>query len=183
MSDHPDPPAGLSMTTRRSVLRAAGLAALAGGGVSVLGACSADGEVAAPTTSAPASSAPASSSAPATSAPASSSAPASASATESSEAPSGPSVDTADVPVGGGVILEDADYVITQPKKGTYKAFSKTCTHMRCPVASVSDGTINCSCHGSKFSIEDGSVSGPPATQPLPETKTVVSGKKVYVEV
>ena len=39
------------------------------------------------------------------------------------------------VPVGGGVILDNADYVITQPKKGTYKAFSKICTHMGCPVA------------------------------------------------
>ena len=78
--------------------------------------------------------------------------------------------------------MDNADYVITQPKKGTYKAFSKICTHMRCPVASVSDGMINCSCHGSKFSIEDGSVANPPATQPLPEAKTVVSGKKVYVE-
>ena len=86
------------------------------------------------------------------------------------------------MPVGGGVIMDNADYVITQPKKGTYKAFSKICTHMRCPVASVSDGTINCSCHGSKFSIEDGAVTSPPATEPLPETKTVVSGDKVYVD-
>jgi Rieske Fe-S protein len=53
---------------------------------------------------------------------------------------------------------------------------------MRCPVASVSDGMINCSCHGSKFSIEDGSVASPPATEPLPESKTVVSGDKVYVD-
>ena len=33
-----------------------------------------------------------------------------------------------------------------------------------CPVDNVSDGTINCTCHGSQFSIEDGSVvGGPPA--------------------
>ena len=181
MSDHPQPQAAVPATTRRTVLRAAGLAALAGGGATVLGACSADGEPAAPSTSAPTSSAPASSSAPATSAPASST-PATPSATKTSAAPSGPSVATADVPVGGGVIMENADYVVTQPEKGTYKAFSKICTHMRCPVTSVSDGLINCSCHGSKFSIEDGSVSGPPATEPLPEAKAVVSGGKVYVE-
>ena len=73
MSDHPQPHADFPAPTRRTVLRAAGLAALAGGGVAVLGACSADGDAAAPSTSAPTSSAPASSSAPApSSAPASS---------------------------------------------------------------------------------------------------------------
>ena len=43
--------------------------------------------------------------------------------------PKGPSVAAAKVPVGGGVIRADADYVVTQPQEGTYKAFAKTCTH------------------------------------------------------
>jgi Rieske Fe-S protein len=86
------------------------------------------------------------------------------------------------VPVGGGVILDDADYVITQPKKGSYKAFTKTCTHQGCPVASVSNGTINCDCHGSKFDIADGSVANPPADSPLEESKTTVFEGKVYVD-
>jgi Rieske Fe-S protein len=85
------------------------------------------------------------------------------------------------VPVGGGVILENADYVITQPSKGQYKAFSKICTHQGCPVASVSDGVIHCNCHGSEYSIKDGSVTNPPATKGLAAAKTAVFESKVYV--
>ena len=97
------------------------------------------------------------------------------------EAPKGPSVATSKVPVGGGVILEDADFVITQPSKGTYKAFSKICTHQGCPVASVENGVIHCNCHGSEFSIKDGSVAKPPAPKPLAETKTTVFESNIYV--
>ena len=175
---HLSPP---TAPTRRTVLRAAGLAALSGGGVAVLGACSPEADTAAPTPSAP-TSAPAPST-PATSAPASSSPPADASPTvrRSPSVPSGPSVATSDVPVGGGVIMDDANYVITQPTRGKFKAFSKTCTHQGCPVASVRGGTINCDCHGSKFSIEDGSVENPPASSPLEEAKVTVAGGRVVV--
>ncbi|KOG43459.1 Rieske (2Fe-2S) protein [Streptomyces resistomycificus] len=86
---------------------------------------------------------------------------------------------TGDIPVGGGKIFADEKIVVTQPKEGEFKAFSNICTHQRCPVASVSDGTINCSCHGSKFSIADGSVDNPPATKPLPERQIKVSGDSI----
>jgi Rieske Fe-S protein len=166
-------------TTRRTVLRAAGLAALTSGGVAALAACSpAEEEAAAPTTS-PASSAPATSAAPSSSPPTEPSP----TPSESAEAPSGPSVATSEVPVGGGVILEDADYVITQPTAGEFKAFSKICTHMNCPVGSVEGGTINCPCHGSKYSIEDGSVVKPPAPDPLAESEVTVAGGRVVVNV
>ena len=176
----PDPTAPFlksTATTRRTVLRAAGLAALSGGGVAVLGACSPVAEPTAPTSAAPTSPAATSS------APASSSAPAEAgpTASETAAAPSGPSVATSKVPVGGGVVLEDADYVITQPTAGEFKAFSKICTHKQCPVGSVEGGTINCPCHGSKYSIEDGSVVNPPAPAPLEEAEVTVSGGQVVV--
>ena len=170
------PPAG--GPSRRDVLRTAGIVALSGGAVLTLAACGAEGAAGdpVPTSAAPSSSAavasPSASSSPSASASGSASAAA---------APSGPSVATADVPVGGGVILEDADFVVTQPTKGTYKAFSKICTHQGCPVTSVADGVIKCPCHGSQFSIEDGSVKNPPASKPLAESATTVSGSKVYV--
>jgi Rieske Fe-S protein len=97
------------------------------------------------------------------------------------QAPKGPSVATSKVPVGSGVILEDADYVVTQPSKGSYKAFSKICTHQGCPVAGVRDGVIHCNCHGSEYSIKDGSVTKPPAPKPLAEAKTKVFEGEVYV--
>jgi Rieske Fe-S protein len=73
----------------------------------------------------------------------------------------------ADIPSGGGTVFKDQKVVVTQPTSGTYKAFTAVCTHTGCVVAEVSGGTINCACHGSKFSIEDGSVKNGPATQPL----------------
>lgn len=86
-------------------------------------------------------------------------------------------VAVADVPKGGGVIK--GDFVITQPSEGTFKAFSKVCTHQGCPITEIDGGTMNCKCHGSKFSIEDGSVQSGPAKKPLPETEVKVDGDSI----
>ncbi|MEU6807313.1 Rieske (2Fe-2S) protein, partial [Streptomyces neyagawaensis] len=75
---------------------------------------------------------------------------------------------TADIPVGGGKIFKDEKVVVTQPQEGDFKAFSAVCTHRACLVTTVEDGTINCPCHGSKFSVTDGAVENGPAQRPLP---------------
>lgn len=85
----------------------------------------------------------------------------------------------AEVPVGGGVIYADQKVVVTQPAEGEFKAFSSICTHSGCPVTAVKDGTINCNCHGSKFSIEDGSVSNGPANKPLAKVEVTVKGDEI----
>lgn len=94
---------------------------------------------------------------------------------------SGGLVAKADVPLGGGVILGDQNVVVTQPSKGTFEGFSATCTHQGCILASVAGGTINCGCHGSQFSITDGSnVAGPsgsPAGSVAPLPKVAVRAK------
>lgn len=105
---------------------------------------------------------------------------------ESPSAPSSPSnakpaagiVATADVPVGSGVVLTDSQVVITQPTQGEFKAFSVTCTHAGCPVNEVTE-TINCPCHGSTFSITDGSPTGGPAPSPLEEIAISVDGDQI----
>jgi Rieske Fe-S protein len=74
--------------------------------------------------------------------------------------------------VGGGVVYDAAKVVVTQPTAGAYKAFTAVCTHQQCIVDNVEKGTINCACHGSKYSITDGSVVHGPATSPL-AAKTV----------
>ncbi len=84
-------------------------------------------------------------------------------------------IHTSDVPVGGGTIFKDQNFVITQPTAGTFKAFDATCTHMACQVANVGEGKINCACHGSQFSIVDGSVARGPAQRPLPAKQVTVS--------
>ncbi|MFF8872343.1 Rieske (2Fe-2S) protein [Streptomyces massasporeus] len=87
--------------------------------------------------------------------------------------------DIGEIPVGGGKIFKDEEVVVTQPEQGQFKAFSAICTHQRCLVSTVSDGTINCPCHGSKFKIADGAVAHGPATRPLPAEKITVEGNSV----
>jgi Rieske Fe-S protein len=72
-----------------------------------------------------------------------------------------------EVPVGGGKIYPDPPVVVTQPAAEEYHAFSSFCTHRGCPVSDVTDGLIQCACHGSQYSIEDGSVVRGPAPDPL----------------
>ncbi|ROT31079.1 Rieske (2Fe-2S) protein [Micromonospora sp. HM5-17] len=88
---------------------------------------------------------------------------------------------TSEIPVGGGKIIADQQVVVTQPTKGEFKAFSSICTHQNCPVTSVDGGTINCSCHFSKFSIADGSVKGGPATKALAAKNITVTGDDIVL--
>ncbi|GAA2068082.1 Rieske (2Fe-2S) protein [Streptomyces albiaxialis] len=81
----------------------------------------------------------------------------------------------AEIPEGGGKVFEDRKVVVTQPSAGEFKAFSATCQHKGCLVNEVSGGTINCPCHGSKYDISDGSVKAGPARRSLP-------GKRVSVK-
>lgn len=91
----------------------------------------------------------------------------------------------ADIAVGGGLIVADQSVVITQPTAGDFRGFSAVCTHQGCTVGEISDGTINCPCHGSRFSIEDGSVvqaaSGlsPDQQDPLPSVSINVEGDSI----
>ena len=86
---------------------------------------------------------------------------------------------TSDVPVGGGKILADKKIVITQPRTGSFEAFAAVCTHQGCTVSSVSGGTINCPCHGSKFSITNGSVVTGPAASALAPVGINVQGTSI----
>ncbi|MFB7918760.1 Rieske (2Fe-2S) protein [Streptomyces sp. NPDC056061] len=89
---------------------------------------------------------------------------------------------TADIPKGGGKVFADRDVVVTQPASGDFKAFSSTCTHQGCTVSSVSDGTINCPCHGSRFDAASGEVASGPATRPLPTRAIRVENGSITLE-
>ncbi|MGW2516275.1 Rieske (2Fe-2S) protein [Streptomyces sp. NPDC001617] len=86
---------------------------------------------------------------------------------------------TADIPEGGGKIFKDQAVVVTQPASGTYKAFSTRCPHAGCAVSSIANGVIVCPCHGSQFSVEDGSVKKGPATTGLTAENVTVSGDSI----
>jgi len=96
-------------------------------------------------------------------------------------APAGPAAlaRTADIPVGGGKVLADKKIVITQPQAGSFNAFTAVCTHQGCIVGSVTGGTINCPCHGSKFNIANGSVVNGPAASPLAPVGIKVQGTSI----
>ncbi|WP_328909354.1 Rieske (2Fe-2S) protein [Streptomyces sp. NBC_00234] len=86
---------------------------------------------------------------------------------------------TSDIPVGGGTIFKEQKVVVTQPEAGEFKAFSAICTHAGCTVSTVADGTINCPCHGSKYSIVNAAVEAGPAPRPLPAEQITVSGESI----
>jgi nitrite reductase/ring-hydroxylating ferredoxin subunit len=87
---------------------------------------------------------------------------------------------SSDIPVGGGKIFPKQLVVVTQPTSGQFKAFSAVCTHMGCTVGTISGGLITCPCHGSEYSIADGSVkrAAIQGQAPLPtKTVTVTNGE------
>ena len=88
---------------------------------------------------------------------------------------------TSEVPVNGCAVFAAQKVVVTQPTEGDFKAFSSVCTHQGCAVSPSTDGEIPCNCHGSRFSLEDGSVLNGPATSPLPEVKIAVKGDNIQL--
>ncbi len=92
--------------------------------------------------------------------------------------PGGALTSTGAIPVGGGKIFASERVVVTQPSGGQFRGFSAVCTHMQCIVDQIADRTIDCPCHGSKFSITDGHVVAGPAPSPLPaQSLKIQSGR------
>jgi Rieske Fe-S protein len=162
-----------SRSTRRGVLAGVGLVGLAGavGAVSACGSGGSSSSSAGTSTGAP----------PATTG--AGSAPSSASGGGGSTAGAQGSAlaTTSEIPVGSGKIFTSEKVVVTQPNSGDFKAFSAVCTHMGCIVSTISNGTIDCPCHGSQYSISTGAVVGGPAPSPLPAQTINVSGSNIFL--
>ena len=163
-----------SLATRRGVLAGVGLVGLAG----AITACGAGASSSTPaagnagiTPAAPGSAAPAGAGAGSSAAGGASSAPAANALAATSQ-----------IPVGSGMIFSGPQVVVTQPSAGEFKAFSAVCTHMGCIVNQISNGTIDCPCHGSQYSITTGNVVAGPAPKPLPAKQIKVSGGSIFLE-
>lgn len=83
------------------------------------------------------------------------------------------------VPIGGGLVL--GNVVLTRDAQGDVRGYSATCTHQGCKVSGVSNGRIQCPCHGSAFSITDGAPQSGPAQKPLPGKTVALSGGQISV--
>lgn len=87
----------------------------------------------------------------------------------------------ADVPVGGGRLNGELKLLVTQPTAGVFKVFTSVCTHQGCGVNTPKDGVAECPCHGSEFSVADGSVKRGPAKTALREYPAEVKNGAVVV--
>ncbi|OFS27623.1 ubiquinol-cytochrome c reductase iron-sulfur subunit [Brevibacterium sp. HMSC07C04] len=88
-------------------------------------------------------------------------------------------LNAADVPEGSGVIKDN--FVVVQPEKGQFKAFSAVCPHQGCLVNQVDEEKIVCPCHTSHFSSKDGSFISGAAQQGLEEAQLTQDGDKLHV--
>lgn len=88
----------------------------------------------------------------------------------------------ADVPVGSGRIIADPPVVVVRLGADRIVGFSAICTHQGCVVSSISKGTIDCPCHGSRFDLRTGRVASPPATRPLPAVALEIRDGQVFTK-
>jgi nitrite reductase/ring-hydroxylating ferredoxin subunit/uncharacterized membrane protein len=77
----------------------------------------------------------------------------------------------------------DGVEVLLYRRGGTVHALHDRCSHRGCPLhrGEVSGGSVTCPCHGSTFSLEDGSIVRGPATAPQPAYEARIQEGKVEV--
>jgi nitrite reductase/ring-hydroxylating ferredoxin subunit len=92
---------------------------------------------------------------------------------------------TTDVKVGSGKVFRPKGssgfVLVTQPRKGVWRAFDARCTHERVPVAGASNNVVVCNQHGAKFNADTGAATGGPARRSLAKYKVAISGTSVKV--
>ncbi len=92
---------------------------------------------------------------------------------------------TSAVKVGSGKVFTPAGsnraVLVTQPRKGVWRAFDARCTHENVPVAGAASNVVVCNMHGAKFNADTGAATSGPARRSLANFKVAVSGTNVRV--
>jgi nitrite reductase/ring-hydroxylating ferredoxin subunit len=90
---------------------------------------------------------------------------------------------TSDVNVGGArsYTVAGIPILVTQPKKGVFKAFNGYCTHQQVPIDSFNGTNLICSQHGASYDTTTGKVTGGPARSALANYKVTVAGTTLKV--
>jgi Rieske Fe-S protein len=71
--------------------------------------------------------------------------------------------------------------ILIQPEAGVYKAYSRRCTHLSCPVEWEPDkNRLYCPCHNGAFSPVDGAVLQGPPPRALPEIMLEVRDDRIF---
>lgn len=86
------------------------------------------------------------------------------------------------VTVGRPAFLPNAQVIVTEPVKGSYKVFSNICTHQGARVDQVNaNGNLVCSLHGSQFNPATGAAEVGPAGKTLPNKDAKVQGGSLTI--
>ncbi|MEY4491618.1 MAG: hypothetical protein RL085_29 [Actinomycetota bacterium] len=96
---------------------------------------------------------------------------------------------TTDVKIGSARLFSvgGRGIVVTQPKKGVFRAFNGVCTHQGAPLAAKAgavrtvSGSMICPQHSAGFDTNTGAVTRGPASSPLSKIAIKVSGSQVSV--
>ncbi len=92
---------------------------------------------------------------------------------------------TSAVKVGSGKVFTPAGsnraVLVTQPRKGVWRAFDARCTHEQVPVAGAANNVVVCNMHGAKCNADTGAATAGPARRSLTKFKVAVSGTNVRV--
>ena len=71
--------------------------------------------------------------------------------------------------------------IVTQPKKGVYKAFSGICTHQPQYITGISGTNLVCRAHGAYFDTTTGNPTGGPGRRALTHYKVTNKSGMLYI--